>query len=731
MADKPPLHSGKPLKPEDRDYLGLEPLADRLAEVLCDKSLKDGFVLGVEGPWGSGKSSLLKKTIKKLETLKEPPTIVEFNPWLVGDKLELIKEYFIALNEALERELGGDTGKTDKAKKQVKEGLQKYAKHFNAGAQWLSIGALLIPQLEVGSKAIKKIVEGFEELSEPEPLHKQKEKLEQALEKISRPIVVFVDDTERLDPPEVMETLRLLRSVGDLPNIIYVVAYDRTAMVRNIGLALKAEELETTGASYLEKIVQATITIPRPEDFTLRRWFKAEILELHRLDKESPLQGDSLERLELVVDKEGGRMISTPRDLIRLMNNIKIVWPAIRDFVDIGDLVWIQLLKLKKPKLYYWVENYLNGFAEVARGTARASDAEEQYLKLVEHAAPDYEPESISFYHLARILPGLEKQSYGPDESQWTTFSINEEQIEELTRFRRLGSPHYYRYYFALGQNQGFVPAEDIRAALGELQKCSRKLKVRLLSAAEERFQDLELHYPVLLDSLRPHLPSLSVESQRFFINCILASAESAIRNRPSESPVSNRSVSSAKAVIYSALENDPQGLKTFKEILKDAPSISLVAHMISDVVHDRYSGVSLTGPQAQEIKQAFFDRVSKDADRLSSAASPNLVLSMWGQCSTNKEEFKKSLKKLFEDTNTLILIAGAKDSRSTVYSTAGNWKPLDIKYYEDISGMPELGQRIEEAILARHTFSADLQPYFDIIVSGLKDQKEYNGRWD
>ena len=108
-----------------------------------------------------------------------------------------------------------------------------------------------------------------------------------------------------------------------------------------------------------------------------------------------------------------------------------------------------------------------------------------------------------------------------------------------------------------------------------------------------------------------------------------------------------------------------------------------------------------------------------------------SLVLSMWGQCSTNKEEFKKSLKKLFEDTNTLILIAGAKDSRSTVYSTAGNWKPLDIKYYEDISGMPELGQRIEEAILARHTFSADLQPYFDIIVSGLKDQKEYNGRWD
>ncbi|KCZ53067.1 hypothetical protein HY3_00420 [Hyphomonas pacifica] len=706
-------------------------MADRLTEVLCDKSLKDGFVLGIEGPWGSGKSSLLKKTIKKLSTLEEPPAIVEFNPWLVGDKLELIREYFIALSEALESQPDAAIGKSEQAKKQVKEGLQKYSKHINTGANLLSIGALLIPQLEVGSKLARKLTESFEDLSEPEPLHKQKEVLEQALRKICRPIIVFVDDTERLDPPEVMETLRLLRSVGDLPNIIYVVAYDRSAMVRNIGLALKAEDLEATGAAYLEKIVQATLQIPYPEDFALRRWLKAEVLELCQPNEDSSLQGDAIERLNLVIDKEGGRMISTPRDVIRLMNNIKIAWPAIGGFVDVADLIWIHLLKLKRPKLYHWTENYLNGFAEVARGTARASDPEAHYKELLEVAAKDYNPESIDFFHLSRILPGLKKQNYGPGDCEWTTYSIDEEELENLTRFRRLGSPHYYRYYFALGQNQGFIPAQEIKAALQEIQAKSKELKDRLLTAAKERFADGELHYPVLLDSLRPHMPTIDADSRKFFLRCMIDSVDQAIKNSNLRHTTSNRSVSAAKSILYYTTKQGSQMNRELKKIISSEASLSFAADLVRDLVNDTHYSIRFSAEQTTKLKGAFADRLSKDPRQLVLAACPNVVLSMWNACATDREDFQAKLTELFSDTQNLITVIGADDARRTVYSTEGNWRPLVSSYYEDLTGEPGLKKRIESIAMNKDQYPPNLQPAIQNIIDGLKDQKEYEKHWN
>lgn len=731
MIDRLQFHSGRPLKPEDHDLLGLEPLAEQLTKVLCDESLKEGFVLGIEGPWGSGKSSLLKKTIRKLCALEEPPTIVEFNPWLVGDKLELISEYFIALNEALDRELKIDPQNEDKAKTKVKEGLEKYAKHINAGAKLLSVGAFLIPQLETASKAIKTVLESLEEISQPEPLHKQKEDLENALREISRPIIVFVDDTERLDPPEVMETLRLLRSVGDLPNIVYVVAYDRAAMVRNISIALNANELESAGASYLEKIVQAALTIPHPEDFALRRWLKSEVLKLHQTNKDSTLRGEALERLELVIDKEGGRMISTPRDVIRLMNNIKITWPAVRDFVDVGDLVWIHLLKLKRPNLYHWVENYLNEYAEVARGTASASNPDSHFSELLRHAGTDYSPDSTEFYHLARIIPGLRKQSHDAGQSQWTTYSVDSNQIEEMTRSRRLGSPHYYRYYFALGQNQGFIPADRINAALEEIHTTSPELKVRLQQAAQEKFKDGELHYPILLDSLGTHVLSFSRKSKKYFLGCILDSVESAIQNAPPKHLSGNRSVTAAKSIVYSVIDFHKDQFRELAQIVDTSSSLSFISELMSDVVYERHSGIELSDSQRTKLKERFSRRMFQEFDQLPNLARPNFAISIWHQSTTDKAAFKTKLRELYSDPKNLIMIIGSNDARGSIVSTSGKWKPLDLDYFAELSGDPELPSRIAEIVSSRDDFPSELQQAIDNIIQGLGDHKAHkNSRY-
>ena len=60
----------KPIKTKEEDLLGHEPLAVRIAEAIGNLSpdaLSESFVVGIEGSWGSGKTSLINLVLEKLK----------------------------------------------------------------------------------------------------------------------------------------------------------------------------------------------------------------------------------------------------------------------------------------------------------------------------------------------------------------------------------------------------------------------------------------------------------------------------------------------------------------------------------------------------------------------------------------------------------------------------------------------------------------------------------------
>lgn len=59
---------------------------------------------------------------------------------------------------------------------------------------------------------------------QPVAFRRRREKLQKAGSRI----VVFLDDFDRLTAPEVREVVRLVKLVGDLPFVTYVLAYDQT-----------------------------------------------------------------------------------------------------------------------------------------------------------------------------------------------------------------------------------------------------------------------------------------------------------------------------------------------------------------------------------------------------------------------------------------------------------------------------------------------------------------------
>ena len=66
-------------------------------------------------------------------------------------------------------------------------------------------------------------------------LYKQRLELEKALRKLERPIVIVVDDIDRLQEAEIRDIVRLVRLVGDFPNLVYLLAFDRVRVAKVLG----------------------------------------------------------------------------------------------------------------------------------------------------------------------------------------------------------------------------------------------------------------------------------------------------------------------------------------------------------------------------------------------------------------------------------------------------------------------------------------------------------------
>src|SRR5438046_787733 len=86
------LRGDKPLQTADEDRLVFRPVAARIAASLVNHASENGLVVGLEGAWGSGKSSLLFLIEQDLKSVSEAdrPAVVNFRPWLIRERDSLL-----------------------------------------------------------------------------------------------------------------------------------------------------------------------------------------------------------------------------------------------------------------------------------------------------------------------------------------------------------------------------------------------------------------------------------------------------------------------------------------------------------------------------------------------------------------------------------------------------------------------------------------------------------------
>jgi predicted KAP-like P-loop ATPase len=200
------------------DRLGFAPIAKQLAAAIANLPAAQGFVFGIEGQWGSGKSTLINLTIDALGKLEGlSPEIVTFAPWLVGERSELLRSLFDELADAagkidpIDAAIADSTNVLDNAhwrlqqKQKLKEQLSGKLKAFGSFAGSLGkiakiAEAVGVPLAGLVADTAERTGEAASRLLEAPSIAKEKIELVDALKLLSRPLAVFIDDLDRFEP---------------------------------------------------------------------------------------------------------------------------------------------------------------------------------------------------------------------------------------------------------------------------------------------------------------------------------------------------------------------------------------------------------------------------------------------------------------------------------------------------------------------------------------------------
>ncbi|HXI69022.1 MAG TPA: P-loop NTPase fold protein [Verrucomicrobiae bacterium] len=261
--------SDRPIRSKKDDVLKRAKFAERLADDLKSWDGNDSLIVALYGAWGSGKSSV-KNMVLEAVRRKRAATIpvMEFNPWQLSGTGDIPATFFRELGIAL----GEEGPPRDVSRRAAK--LKYYSGLLTlAGSVAKSIGSLRTllgkpdgPVIEAAAGGLAAAAsvskKGSEALAtkgdaEGKSLHELKVELCSLMAKLPRPVLVVIDDIDRLSADEILQVFQLVKANADFPRLVFLLLFERGVVTS----ALNAIS-DNRGSEFLEKIVQVGYHIP-------------------------------------------------------------------------------------------------------------------------------------------------------------------------------------------------------------------------------------------------------------------------------------------------------------------------------------------------------------------------------------------------------------------------------------------------------------------------------------
>jgi len=334
-----------PIEDIDEDEFMRGEFVNHLVNIISKSESSESFVIGIEGEWGIGKTSTLNCVKKELK--KKNFEVLDFD-------ILHCKSIKIDLTRHLYEEILGFLYSIKRFRNddEIIDSIISILKVLSISEKVLFNSE----RLSVLSKATEKYFEKQNQISN------LKNKISDLLVKIKRPIIICLDDLDRLNKEEVIEIIQLIKFNANFQNIIYVLSYDK-----NILSKLLEDEQEIDGNEYLKKIVQFERTVPQINKMKLFNFLDKQL--------EKKLKGvfdfddkyfncEDYHNLKISILEE---KVKTPRDIKRIVNLFYQDFILLNNnFVEINplDLLILSIIRESYPYLFGLIISRNNLFVE-------------------------------------------------------------------------------------------------------------------------------------------------------------------------------------------------------------------------------------------------------------------------------------------------------------------------------------------------------------------------------
>lgn len=315
------------IETEEEDILQIKGPAKDFAETVLASEAHSGLVFGIDGPWGTGKTSFINLAERHWKAIGDSVIVFRFEPLRYAAEPDLAERFLRDLTATIQR--------------------QVYAPEFRPAASRYS-------------RMVKGLsLFGFRLSIEPlsETIDELLEDIDSVLKSIRRRVIVVIDDLDRLDAKTVNNVLFTIRRTFKLSQATYILCYDTENLVKGKDEGGNARE-------FLEKFVTIKLSLfvdsSTLRNFLLRDW-KNNVHPFLTIPSDTMLKLESVltelaEILKLDKTAQYLPLIGDMRKLKRFVNAALMMQIEKTDFAKTDfnrrDLVNLMLLHLNYPGLF-------------------------------------------------------------------------------------------------------------------------------------------------------------------------------------------------------------------------------------------------------------------------------------------------------------------------------------------------------------------------------------------
>jgi KAP family P-loop domain len=439
-----------PIQEWEEDIIGRTSVIEVLAEHIF---VRRSPIVALHGGLGDGKSSVLNLLRR---SLKGRAIIIPFSAWLPGSDETLAIDLFRDIATECKR-------------------------------------VLYIPQIRKQSVAYARTISGsvsyLATLKEILPAQSQREEIEEIRETLARvplPIVVLLDEVDRMQREEILVLLKILRGASSIPNVTFICAFSQEEMKKH---------LSPNGAltyGYLEKFFPVSVSLAAPDPAMVGRLLQDRV-------KSAASNGGWFlgtdqkkfdELLEFLWHHSLSHICTNLRKASLLFNDVSACARSIGGEVNILDLIAIEALRRFAPEVYGLVRRnsvFLTyGSGSLTSGQymsdrRKEKESSESFAKLTAQVDAAPEPRAVKNI-LDFLFPNFSRGKEG-----LSILSLARSSNEDLAeKEKRICSPDYFSVYFRSAIPEDMYSEAELTLTIANLNRarneeaCEQVLKEAL-----------------------------------------------------------------------------------------------------------------------------------------------------------------------------------------------------------------------------------------------------------